>query len=572
MLAVWYPLIKDNTNQSLVSSTISNSATLASDGKLGGCYKACKEKAITINYTITETDNFSYAFWFKLPSAIASVGKWQPFLRISTISNGNAGDAIVQWASYNQLKFYESSGHDQMLWQSLTYDVWHHLVVVHSPNKCKIYIDGELETRDYTMTNLIKLRSGNIELGWGIDASAPVGFSDVRIYTHALSPKEVKEIAKGLVLHYPLNDAYVEGTSNLFSANLTYGTNWDNSGSATWSWDDNTIPKINNSVIYSISRTDAGNSAIGCGRCNLVAGKTYTASVYVYLSGNVDSNVFYVRSVNTNVSNLKYNNDANPQKWPQNQWIRATATFTPSATYNNCYICTYLDYANSKRALTCWQIEEKDHATPYTPNTRNETTVYDCSGYQNNGTISGALSCRSDSPRYKTSTEFSAGNYIQGSFELIEQSTIVFWLKKCFPSGYLSVCQVRKKQIKSQSWYCGGKNSSYVEYTMATSPGYSSFNIPAPYDGWHQYCLCRNNGIDTFYVDGVIVKDNVLINNSSINEIIVGTISSSTSGTYLISDVRVYATALSEEDIKELYNTSAYVSDNGALLTYSVEE
>ena len=39
-----------------------------------------------------------------------------------------------------------------------------------------------------------------------------------------------------------------------------------------------------------------------------------------------------------------------------------------------------------------------------------------------------------------------------------------------------------------------------------------------------------------------------------------------------ISDVRMYATALSAEDIKELYNTSAYVSDNGTLLTYNVEE
>ena len=39
-----------------------------------------------------------------------------------------------------------------------------------------------------------------------------------------------------------------------------------------------------------------------------------------------------------------------------------------------------------------------------------------------------------------------------------------------------------------------------------------------------------------------------------------------------ISDFRIYATALSAEDIKELYNTSAYVSDNGTLLTYNLEE
>ena len=54
------------------------------------------------------------------------------------------------------------------------------------------------------------------------------------------------------------------------------------------------------------------------------------------------------------------------------------------------------------------QIEEKDHVTPYTPNTRNETTVYDCSGYQNNGTIFRALNCSVDSPRYKISTHFTS--------------------------------------------------------------------------------------------------------------------------------------------------------------------
>ena len=39
-----------------------------------------------------------------------------------------------------------------------------------------------------------------------------------------------------------------------------------------------------------------------------------------------------------------------------------------------------------------------------------------------------------------------------------------------------------------------------------------------------------------------------------------------------ISDFRIYTTALSADDIKELYNTSAYVSDNGTLLTYNLEE
>ena len=378
-LQVWLPLNKSGAdkNQGLGDSTITNfGAVYESSGKLGGCYKCTKSAGIHIEskpwMKMVPGNSFSVSMWIKGCSgntwAIACTS-WELNFRTSVLSVypgsslSNGGCAI---------------------YQTFDNDTWYHIAFSYNgdTSKLSLYLNGEFK-QEYVTTYAKEGIASTITLPYGDTRY----INDFRIYDHCLSPKEVKEISKGLVLHYPLNDAYVEGTSNLFSADLTYHTNWNNSGSAIWNWNDNTIPKINNSIIYSISRTDTGNSTICCGRCNLVAGKTYTASVYVYLSGNTDSNIFYVRSVDTNVSTLKYNNDANPQKWPQNQWIRATATFTSSTAYNSCYICSYLDKANSKRALTCWQIEEKDHATPYTPNTRNETTVYDCSGYQNNGTI-----------------------------------------------------------------------------------------------------------------------------------------------------------------------------------------
>jgi hypothetical protein len=39
-----------------------------------------------------------------------------------------------------------------------------------------------------------------------------------------------------------------------------------------------------------------------------------------------------------------------------------------------------------------------------------------------------------------------------------------------------------------------------------------------------------------------------------------------------ISDFRIYATPLSVEDIKELYNTSTVICDNGTVMAYSLEE
>ena len=55
------------------------------------------------------------------------------------------------------------------------------------------------------------------------------------------------------------------------------------------------------------------------------------------------------------------------------------------------------------------QVTKTDTTVPYVEKSIPDLTVYDCSGYQNNGTISGSLSCSSDSPRYNKSCKFGSG-------------------------------------------------------------------------------------------------------------------------------------------------------------------
>ena len=574
-LQVWIPGT-DGTlkNQGLypLPNPSYNNIVSTNNGKLGKDIKNCAICHLNSDFIVS---SWSICTWVKFSSTWA---EWNNIIFAKNTSYSEDSQIYLSIINNTTLNIGRgaSSGFTYQLSNGFQTGVWYHIAATCDGTNVTLYLNGSkvaggssIGSYKSALNLCIGCRSTNAAgtdcTGWGPEQN------DIRVYDHCLSPKEVKEISKGLVLHYPLNDAYAEETSNLFSANLTYHTNWNNSGSAIWNWDDNTISKINNSIIYSISRTDTGNSVIGCGACNLVAGKTYTASVYVYLSGNGDSNIFYIRSVDTNIATLKYNNDANPQKWPQNQWIRATVTFTPSTAYNSCYICSYLNNANSKRALTCWQIEEKDHPTPYTPNTRNETIVYDCSGYQNNGTISGALNCSADSPRYKISTHFTSSipsrinlpsdmSCLSGNNE----QTLSCWVKSSglgsgmTQSGLIALGYGNSLFLNASDYYYRIDNGSDLDIVGANQN---------PHDGnWHLVTATYKSGVVSIYIDGVL-KNSVsrTFSNRYIN------IGGNCIGTEVnnspvynlngdISDIRMYTTALSADDIKELYNTSCIIN------------
>ena len=598
-LQVWLPLTKDSTNQGLLKLSMST-ATIDNNGKLGKCaiFQDTTYAVVDTsqNKTVQYTDNFSWCGWFN-PNYNGTNGYAFTVGRADAGSYGyglqivNVSDACIKFGTSNYTVSCPSGS-------------WTHLCFVKSGTNIKIYKNGSIYT-DTTFSGIIPTYNSSEACGLGVGCFyysygnkiySYVGkINDFRIYDHCLSPKEVKEIAKGLVLHYPLNDAYVEGTVNLGNTSASYSnmTEGHEFAATSWGGDAGTVTYYKsggyNNLPYKVyHKTASGSGGIYSKTANdisIVAGKTYTMSVWVKASRNFlgDSYSFNINGVTPSDSNhyITYS-----KQFPfTTEWTRISRTFTATESDTGMYGEMSIIYDNWDTDyyvyFSGFQIEEKDHVTPYTPNTRNETTVYDCSGYQNNGTITGALSCSTDSPRYKISTVFdgTSAKIINESFPTsivngTNPFTICGWEYCIEGNSYYPLFHIGSNYNYTNG-ICLHGNGNRIEgldingNTIDNISGYGAAN-----GEWVYQCIVYDGITIKRYLNGdtapvqSITCSGFKSNNDKLS---VGGFWGSTFKGYL-SDFRIYATALSAEDIKELYNTSAYVLDNGTLLTYNLEE
>ena len=111
----------------------------------------------------------------------------------------------------------------------LNSNTWYHIGYTYDNGTIKLYVNGNL---DGTYTGIINsIVEDFIQIfGWAFRSSSYTDntvygnykvngdINDVRIYDHCLSEKEIKDLAKGLCVHYKLSDPYVENTDNLFKS------------------------------------------------------------------------------------------------------------------------------------------------------------------------------------------------------------------------------------------------------------------------------------------------------------------------------------------------------------------
>lgn len=124
--------------------------------------------------------------------------------------------------------------------------------MVRTTSETKVYLNGELKITGSTGS----IPNGNYFVGSWRDATSQNfkgKMCDVRIYNNALSPQEIKEISKGLVLHYPLN------RQGWGQENLLLNTN----DLTKWSKESTCTITLENDGYYHIVSTNTNGSRYG---------------------------------------------------------------------------------------------------------------------------------------------------------------------------------------------------------------------------------------------------------------------------------------------------------------------
>lgn len=598
MLCLWLPFTDGTTkNYGLTNMDVVDYGTSVYDqGKLGKCRSFVGNGYLQLSNTfgIESGKDFSCCYWIKeISNNILS--KFRVVYQCGNLIIGHYG---------NKFDIYSITGNTLDLAYVCDTTEWVHCCMTYqsSNNTVTIYINGvkcsTSQPKNLTglsgTTALIGKRSSETYLFEGY-------LNDFRIYNTCLSPRQIKEISKGLICHYSLGeidgkiggrnlikngkgnvkagffkkiptvtDEYGEFTlkskktyaSISLSEGFVYGCRDYIVGEKyTWSYD----------IMYT-----AWNFPTGSNRGEFWMGQRYVNAP----SGETATGTW--RGVTKHNLPVVGQNGCELNKWYH---VKQTVTIPQQASSNvgqQGIISFYNSNANVEASFTARiknvKFEKSSTATSWTPAPEDDASfydnvIYDTSGYCNNGSVTDSTcpTWSSDTPRYKGSYVFNGNKQVIDTPNVFHQEdiTISFWFKR--------LKDTNTRQFLFTIWEgfsCELTADDIPLFRIATDVSHAvdalSDKKITVNDGWTHFCGVYKNGeYSKIYINGQLKKSV-----SSASKIY-WNIHSSKIGIYnslntyyngQISDVRIYATALSDSDILELYQSSASVDNNGNLM------
>lgn len=515
--------------------------------------------------------------------------------RVSDYLHGRAEASIVMWVKKDavQYGFLQLSGYASSNGNLYPYDAptkvyldvfrtnrlgpiylptstleWHHVVITQSPGVWKLYQNGELvhstSANQTVATNYLSFEIGRNSGGRYADGQ----FDDVRVYDHALSEREVKDLAKGLSYHFKA------ATDNQYVKNyLTDATN-SNTALDAGAWVGPT--------------TDTGlTSSLGTPILSYTVGTssyTYTQDQllddnFSALSSKLVTFSLYMRRVEgaatgrirmyDNVSSYSYHSVATTTEFQKFE-MQKTIGANPTRIF-----CMIDSIGGGTYEFHSPQVEISPFANEFTFGERIDD-VTDATGNEPNITL------QELSPKFDKSDKIVGdGSYVftPTNFTHIDIPNT----SKCLSPGlsdFSVVFWMKSSSVNNERILSSGNHLSNFEIwkestIRATIADGSTRNlaiggIPIGDNQWHHVAIRYDRDGDcTAYIDGIL-DVNFTLNIGSMVNIYIDP-SSMFFGRYdgngyqydgNLQDFKIYMTHLSDEAIKEEFQTGLAVDDH----------
>lgn len=499
---------------------------------------------------------------------------------------------------------------------------WYHIAVTYSTTKCQLFVNGALvgESTSGKGTAINADRPFYLgcrctQINW-----AHARVNDFRIYDHTCSTKEIAEVARGLFLHYKMDQVNPNmGNGSLTMEACASGSkNIGKYGAAS-----STVKRVVNGITQVVSTVAWQGAGVYAAPLDLVVGNNYTFSCTAYTNDTTNAKISFYPMMHHDGSRDTTSKmpisvmggaftDANSKAigsittTPTRYW----ATFTWNQTMADIladtggYIILTMQLhgtfsTGTEMYMQQPKLEPGNIPTRWcgslTDDGLTNDIIYDCSGYGNHGSVIGLVEAINASPRYSHGTYINSPNATDGT------ATGAYYID--------APCNLGKPQTISVTWWCdpiagyssatangiwcttaNGTGSDYT--TSAFNHRDLAFNVNSA-DGaqhlrpstssmttgeWHHYALVYNGRTVTFYKDGVSQTSASFTADTALGNMTKLLIGISRAGSVnrkvkaYYSDFRVYVTALTAQQVEDLYNEQVAIGRTAAIFAREIVE
>ena len=522
-------------------SITNNGATVDNNGKIGKCYSF---NGGTITAPAPRvTNKITVAAWIKAPDNNSG---WRRVCGMQSTSISWQSASALLMLNGTNLYFSISNGSTctsgGCVFNISDSSNWFHACGTYDGTTARLYVNGVLKKEVAIATTI---ENTPIWLGGTSAGERFTGkLNDFRLYDECLSADQIKEISRGMVLHYKMcgnvqapNNCYAYPTFDISATDggWSHWTDSGGSGSFAQNTDKNFIFRSGQTYSHKVTCDSSATYDYLCYQEPTFSGgyRSMCAIIKASDSARITENICYPHwnSRNGGVENNKW---TSVNKLRDGFYLCKCEGIKQDGS--NDLVGIYVKPGKTIYISECYLENGYEKCSDFWTKTDIE---YDGSGYKNHGTVSGNVTLSADSPRYTGSYSLADGKYITApGLTYINSGSISFWAKI--------------NTLASNGWlpFTGPTKSHYI---MASTSGTGSF-----------YHNAAGNETKTIYEDGKVVTaptsnrvwHHYVITNVDLTtwtKFMINNYDYNWNANMQMSDVRVYATALDATDVAELY-------------------